>query len=120
MSNGLDYHRSRYILMRHDPEARNHAYLYEYARVIETIGPLASGDSVDIVQCVGPSTGDESADFVANYQLGRLQSGMEGRSQIVFRFYHQAREEAQRTAQLLQAWRLVDKTDQEERNNVPG
>lgn len=66
-----------YLLMRHDDEGRNLAYLYERtARVIETVGEGKAG--VDIVEI--RVSQDGNVEYVARYQLGRLQSGMEHRS----------------------------------------
>ena len=94
-----DYHRARYILMRHSNTADNHAYLYGTARIIETVGEGTA--AVDIVQVVGDDTGEDRAEYLAQYQLGRLQSGLEARSNQVFRRYSQALEEAKLVVETL-------------------
>jgi hypothetical protein len=71
---------SRYILMRHDEEGRNHEYLYGWP-IVETVGEPTSKHSVDIVQVFAEN--GERADYLAHYQNGRLASGQENRGSLV-------------------------------------
>ena len=93
----------RYILMRHDPTGHNHEYLYSHSTVVDTVGE--GKRAVDIVRTeIEPENDSVQAgtevqvrvQFLARYQLGRLQSGMESRSSEVFDTLERARYEAQR------------------------
>jgi 4-amino-4-deoxy-L-arabinose transferase-like glycosyltransferase len=81
----------KYILMRHDPTERNQAYLYPTATVVATVGTRILDHKVDVVR-VEVSEGSD-VDFIATYQLGRLWSGLEGRSDKVFDTLEQAVDE---------------------------
>lgn len=70
----------RYILMKHDAEGRNHAYLYEYCTIEGTIG--TGPHAVDLVRIEQDIA--SRADFSARYQLDRLYSGLEARCNEVF------------------------------------
>lgn len=87
----------RYILMRHDPTGKNHAYLYEYATIRKTLGEGRA--AVDIVEIVGNTT--EQVEYTARYQLDRLYSGLEGRSNTVYQSPEYAETDAQRVVETL-------------------
>lgn len=83
----------RFILMRHDPERHNHAYLYEWAQIVETVGDPGSKYGVDIVAVYGSNR--SRAEFNAEYQSGRLASGLEAVGNKVFDKLSEAREDAE-------------------------
>lgn len=79
---------ARYILMA----AGASAYLYDAtASVVRTIGE--GNESVCVVRVVGND--EKRADYLARYQLDRLYSGMEARSNTVFRHLGDAVKEAE-------------------------
>lgn len=64
-----------FILMWHDPEGHNLAYLYAHSQVVDTVGEGMG--AVDIVQTTGQDLAE--AEYLARYQMGRLSNGLQHR-----------------------------------------